>query len=94
MLQCGINPGYVLDEMEFYEINAILANLYLKDKSSWEQTREIGYITAQCQSSKRIDPKEFMVFPWEKEEEPEVTEEDREEMIRELREMENKMNNR
>ena len=52
MLQCGIDPEYVLDRMDWYEIEALIENLWMRDKTSWEQTRTISYITAQCQSAK------------------------------------------
>lgn len=84
MLQCGIDPGYVLDEMQFYEVEALIENLWMKDKESWEQTRAITYVTAQCQSTKKLDMKEMMTFPWEKgekiEDNPEELEAVREEM--------------
>lgn len=92
MLQCGIDPGYVLDRMEFYEIEALIENLWMKDKESWEQTRTIGYITAQCQSTKKFEPKDIMTFPWDKNEKPIDTKEEREAIRREMKEWENRMN--
>jgi len=84
VLQCGIDPGYVLDEMQFYEVEALIENLWMKDKESWEQARTISYVTAQCQSTKKLDMKEMMTFPWEKgekiEDNPEELEAVREEM--------------
>ena len=80
--------------MKWYEMNALLENIHLKNKQFWEMTREICYVTAQCQSSKKIDIDSFMTFPWEKAAEPEDTEEEREEVIREMREMEKIMNSK
>lgn len=74
-------------------MNALLDNIWMKNKEQWEMTRQLCYVTAQCQSSKKIEPKSFMTFPWEKNNEPEDTEEEREEVIREMREMEKMMNN-
>ena len=64
----------------------------MKDKTSWEQTRTVGYITAQCQSTKKIDPQEMMPFPWEKIEKGEDTPEEIEMMRKEMKDMENKLN--
>lgn len=78
--------------MELYEIEALIENLWMKDKESWEQTRTISYVTAQCQSTKPIDPKDMMTFPWEKGTRQEDTQEDRERIWKEMKEMENLLN--
>ena len=92
-MQCGVQPDYVLDRMNFYEIEALLDNLWMKNKESWEQTRVQAYITAQTQSTKKLDPKELMSFPWEKKvEKVEDTPEDIEMMRKEMKEMEDKLN--
>lgn len=93
MLQCGVQPDYVLDRMNFYEIEALLENLWMKNKESWEQTRVQAYITAQTQSTKKIDMNDMMSFPWEKKvEKVEDTPEDIEMMRKEMKEMEDKLN--
>ena len=93
MLQCGVQPDYVLDRMNFYEIEALLDNLWMKNKESWEQTRIQAYITAQTQSTKKIDMNDMMSFPWEKKvEKVEDTPEDIEMMMKEMKEMEDKLN--
>ena len=91
-MECGIDPGYVLDRMEWYEIEALIENLWMRNKESWEQTRTIGYITAQCQSTKQLNPKDMMTFPWEKVEKVEDTKEDIEDAYREMKEWEKIMN--
>ena len=93
MLQCGVQPDYVLDRMNFYEIEALLENLWMKNKESWEQTRVQAYITAQTQSTKKIDMNDMMSFPWEKKvEKVEDTPEDIEMLRKEMKEMESKLN--
>lgn len=93
MLQCGIDPGYVLDRIQTYEIEALIENLWMKDKTSWEQTRTVSYITAQCQSTKKIDPKQMMSFPWESDSQTEeITAEEREEILKEMKAMEDRLN--
>ena len=95
MLQCGIDPGYVLDRIQTYEIEALIENLWMKDKTSWEQTRTVGYITAQCQSTKKIDPKQMMSFPWESDSQTEeITADEREEILKEMKAMEDRLNNK
>lgn len=92
-MQCGVQPDYVLDRMKFYEIEALIENLWMKNKESWEQTRVQAYITAQTQSTKKIDMNDIMSFPWEKKvEKVEDTPEDIEMMRKEMKEMESKLN--
>lgn len=92
MLQCGIDPEYVLDRMDWYEIEALIENLWMRDKTSWEQTRTISYITAQCQSTKQLSPKDMMTFPWEKTEKVEDSKEEIEDTYREMKEWEKILN--
>ena len=92
-MQCGVQPDYVLDRMQTYEIETLLENLWMKNKESWEQTRVQAYITAQTQSTKKIDMNDMMSFPWEKKvEKVEDTPEDIEMMRKEMKEMEDKLN--
>lgn len=67
----------------------------MKSKDAWEQARLQAYVTAQCQSTKKIDMTEFMTFPWEdvKTEKIEATQDEKEALMREMKEWENKMNN-
>ena len=93
VLQCGIDPGYVLDRIQTYEIEALIENMWMKDKTSWEQTRTVGYITAQCQSTKRIDPKDLISFPWEGDSQTEeITDDERKEILKEMKGMEDRLN--
>ena len=92
-MQCGVQPDYVLDRMKFYEIEALIENLWMKNKESWEQTRVQAYITAQTQSTKKIDMNDIMSFPWEKKvEKVEDTPEEIEMMRKEMKEMESRLN--
>ena len=62
----GINPEYVLDRMEMYEVNALIKNQYRRHKDDWEQARLIAYLIAQCNSKKRMKLTDIVKFPWEK----------------------------
>lgn len=64
-LQMHIAPDYVLDRMPMYEARALMDNAHFAIKDGWEQARMVSYITAQCQSSKRLDPDDIMRLPWE-----------------------------
>lgn len=79
--------------MQFYEIECLIENMWMKDKTSWEQTRTVGYITAQCQSTKKISPQDMMPFPWESDGQSEdITDDERKDILKEMKDMENKLN--
>lgn len=79
--------------MEFYERDYLMENLWMKDKESWEQTRAVGFITAQSQSSKKLDMHKIMPFPWDEEyDNEEVSEEERKSILQEMKEMEKQLN--
>lgn len=45
MVELGLSPKYVLDEMALYEMQPLIEKAYLKNRESWEQTRLVcGYI--------------------------------------------------
>lgn len=94
MLQCGIDPGYVMDRMEFYEIKVLIENQWMKTKESWEQARMQAFITAQVNSTKPLEMTDLMTFPWEKveNEKIEATQDEREALMKEMKEWENIMN--
>lgn len=93
VLRCGIDPGYVLDSIRTYEIEALIENLWMRDKESWEQARMQAYITAQVNSTKKIEMSDFLTFPWEKVEvKIEDTEEQKESIMMEMKAWEKKMN--
>lgn len=68
VLQYGLNTEYVLDKMEMYEVKSLLKYQHYKFKEEWEQTRLLAYITAQCNSTKKLKLDDIIKFPWEVEE--------------------------
>lgn len=78
--------------MEFYEIEALIENLWMKSKESWEQARLQAYITAQVNSTKKIEMSDLLTFPWEKDVKVEDTPEDKEALMNEIKEWEKIMN--
>lgn len=86
MIQCGVSPDYVLDSMEMYELSSLLSYIYIQTKEQWEMTRLIAYITAQCNSTKKLKPTDIIKFPWEEGFTPHVRKIDTKEEIEALRE--------
>lgn len=60
---CSVS--YFLDEMQFYELDVLTENLQLSYRQEWEQTRQICYVIAQTQSSKKLKPTDLMKFGWD-----------------------------
>lgn len=48
-----------------YELPALLSNIYKRNKESWEQTRLLSYITAQVNSTKKLNITDIMKFSWD-----------------------------
>ena len=61
----GLQPDYVLDHISSYELKALMEYGYLRNKEEWEQTRFQSYVTAQCQSAKKIKATDIIKFSWE-----------------------------
>lgn len=63
----GVSPGYFLDKMTFREVEAFLTGFNRRNRESWEQTRIIGYIMAQANSTKKLEYTDIIRFPWDEE---------------------------
>ena len=63
-------PEYVLDRMEWYEIDAALEYQYYAYRETWEQARFIGFVLAQTNSKKRLKIEDIIKFPWDSENQP------------------------
>jgi len=65
-------PDYVLDKMEWYEINSAMKYQHYSIKDGWEQARLIAYMVAQVNSKRTLKMDDILPLPWEKDEtEPE-----------------------
>lgn len=79
-----------MDDMKYYELKPILKNLNVSLKNDWEIARQISYIIAQSQSTKKIKPSDIMQFPWDEgyknipKKDVKITKEIKEKMIKEL----------
>ncbi len=69
-LELGLNPEYILDRAEFYEICALMKSNYKKHKDLWEAARLISFVVAQCHSyKKKLQLHDIVTFPWEADDE-------------------------
>lgn len=50
-----------------YELEPLVSSIYRKDKESWEQTRLLAYITAQVNSTRKLQPSDIISFSWDEE---------------------------
>lgn len=91
MLQFGLSPEYVLDNIEMYEINSLMAHSYYRYKESWEQSRLISFLIAQTHSTKKLKLEDIIKFEWEKDTTPDaqkITKEDIERLTKEAEALE------
>ena len=85
-----VSIPYFMDDMKFYELSPILKNMNVSVKNDWEIGRQICYIIAQSQSTKKIKPSDIMLFPWDEgyknrpKKDVKITKEMRDRMIREM----------
>ncbi len=78
--------------MEWYEVDSCLEGLRNKNKTGWEQTRFLGFITAQTQSTKQLKPTDILSFDWDNvSKETTVTNEDRERLKEKAKQTLNKL---
>ena len=50
-----------------YELEPLVSSIYRKNKESWEQTRLLAYITAQVNSTRKLQPSDIVSFSWDEE---------------------------
>lgn len=65
VLDFGVSPEYALDRMEFYEIAALTQYSFHRHKEAWERARMMAYVTAQCQSKKKLKLTDICQFTWD-----------------------------
>ena len=53
--------------MTFGEVEMFLTGFNLRNREAWEQTRIIGYIIAQSNSTKKLEQTDILRFPWDRE---------------------------
>lgn len=60
-----VTVPYFLDTMRQYELDILLESLQLSVKDSWERTRYICYLFAQCNSKKKLNLSDIIQFEWD-----------------------------
>ena len=65
VLRFGLNPDYVLDKMEIYEINSLIKYQYFKYQEAWERSRMIAFMIAKANGSKIQKFSDLIKFQWE-----------------------------
>lgn len=51
--------------MDFIEVDSFLEGLNRRNRDAWEQTRLLGYLIAQCNSTKKLKQTDIIRFPWD-----------------------------
>ena len=59
--------------MTFGEVKTFLTGFNLRNREAWEQTRIIGYIIAQSNSTKKLEQTDILRFPWDEEDKEAAT---------------------
>lgn len=67
----GLSPEYVLDKIEWYEINALMKYQYYSLKDNWEQARLVAFMIAQTNSKRKLKLQDIVPFAWDEDEENE-----------------------
>ena len=65
VIEGGMDPAYVMREMDEAEMGVALAGIHKRNRESWEQTRLLMWVIAQVNSKQKIKPQEILSFPWE-----------------------------
>ena len=80
--------------MEFIEGESVLDGLNRRNRESWEQTRLLGYIIAQSNSTKTLKQTDILRFPWDEEEKKDtsVTNEDMKRLRAKAKALESQLN--
>lgn len=63
----GVSPDYFFNNMTFGEVLFFLKGFEIRKHDAWEQTRLLGYITAQVNSAKVLSPTDILSFSWDNE---------------------------
>lgn len=68
VVECGISPKYVMDEMELWEIAVYIGGLNERQKKHLEEKRIftfLGMSPLLGNSSKNLTPQDVIKFPWD-----------------------------
>lgn len=65
VIELHYQPEYFFDKMEIYELDSVLKHYPYRFKSECEMARNIAYIIAQSNSTKKLKPNDIMKFVWD-----------------------------
>jgi len=90
----GVSPSYFLDEMEIFELEAIIKQYETQFKENWYHTRIIAHSIYNSQATKQIEYTDVLKFPWDNQQEDnnETVEINVDELRKYAVEMENRLN--
>lgn len=57
-----------MDQMEMYEVKAVMEYEYYAYKENWEQARLVAYLIAQTNSTKQLKVTDILKFRWDEDE--------------------------
>jgi hypothetical protein len=63
----GLSLKEVYEEVELYEVDRLLKEVYRRHKAVWEANRMTAFVVAQTHSKNKLKPTSLIKFPWEKE---------------------------
>lgn len=68
IVNVGLDPEYVYDKMQLWEINLYMEKYEAKEKARLEEQRLWTYLTLapNLDSKKKVKPEDILPFPWEK----------------------------
>ena len=80
--------------MDFIEVESFIDGLNRRNREAWEQTRLLGFIIAQSNSTKTLKQTDILRFPWDEEEKKDtcVTDEEMKRLCVMAKEIESQLN--
>lgn len=65
-----------MDQMELFEVKAVMEYEYYAHKDGWEQARLVAYLIAQTNSTKHLKVTDILKFAWDSEADTSISNED------------------
>lgn len=80
--------------MDFIEVESFIDGLNRRNREAWEQTRLLGFIIAQSNSTRTLKQTDILWFPWDEEEKKDtsVTDEEMQRLRAKAKEVESQLN--
>lgn len=80
--------------MTLAEVESFLEGINRRNRDAWEQTRLLGYIIAQSNSTKTLKQTDILRFPWDEEEKKDtsVTDDEMKRLRAKAKEVESQLN--